>query len=328
MTKTAIISNISKSFRLKRQDAEVLYKVASSPLQCEIDFPEDVTEWDRANYLSAYEKTVSLIEESEKHITQLTEMAPEQPHTSILEVIAEVQKGAGDALKVEELGLRWGRSDLSKDEMMEFICRLYASFVKTRRIQAFLGWAIADACNMSHKLYGNLPEIVDRVSAMFGIGKYVLMRMCKVAKIVPVYTRTLGWNYQQYEVLIRYAPAIGKDRFYSTAKTLAKGREIELKLTCGATVKSHSPLTKDQVEEVILSQLKIKRKKRRRANTRGYLYLTPIGPLHSLQLDARALSSPSVQVVDLSSLEVLKRGKPPISIPGYDRHAMSSFLNS
>lgn len=326
MNKNAIISSVAKSFSIKRSDADVLFKVASSSHQCEIDFPADISEYDRANFLKAYTQTLSLIEEAEAKAAQLAEIIPEEPHISIGDVVGEVQKGAGNGLKVEELGLRWGRGETSKEEMLALICKLYASFLKTKRIKAFLEWSIADACNMSHKLYKNLPEIVDRVSAMFGIGKYSILRMCHVARVVPVYLRVKGWGWAQYEVLIRYAPAIGPDNFYSTVRKLAKGKELNLTLSNGVTVKSHSPLTKDQIEDVLLKELKIKKKKRVRANKAGYIYLTPAGPQHSLKLHRKALSSPSVTVVDLARLSVLKTGVGPLALQEFDPHVFDFFL--
>lgn len=329
MTKQAIINSIVKQFSLSRADADVLVKVALSSHQCEIDFPPEVTEEQRAHYLSAYSFALGEVEKMEGEVSQLTEMTLYKEEvsalTSISDVTSEVQKQAGDGFKVEELGLRWGRGEMSKEDLLQLICRLYSSFLKTKRIKAFLEWSIADACNMSHQLYGNREEIVDQVSSMFGIGRFTILRMCEVAKIVPVYARIPGWTHKQYAKVIQHAAALNEKNFYATMKTLARGREIELKLSNGAVVKSHAPLNEKQVEEIILKETKGSKKRRARANKAGYIYFSPLGITHSFRLDRKALSSPSVKVVDLGCRTQLRSDGEPLPLAQHDESVVGFF---
>lgn len=330
MTKQAILKAICDQFSLKRADADVLVRVAMSNQLCEIDFPADVTEQQRANYLKAYDHALELVERMEQEavnsLSPEAKMVLEEPLISIDEVVGEVQRHTGNALKVHELGIRWGKEeDLTQEQFMQLICRLYASFLKTKRIKAFLEWAIADACNISHKLYGNMQEIVEMVSCSFNIGPTVLQRMCYIARLVPVYMRIPGWTHRHYEKVVQYAGALKKGNIYATMKKLEKGREMDFKLSCGASVKSLRPLNPRQVEEELLKETGIRKKTRYRSNSKGYLYLSPLGPSFSRKLDRKALQNPTIKVVDLSRVALVKQGGGTLELQQYDP-ALNDFF--
>ena len=330
MNKGLILSKLKNEYGLSKEDAHIILEVALSSHTCEIEFPPEVTEEQRAHYLRAYEWALEQVELADTQVSQLTETLlaqAEQPMGFMENVLAEVQREAGEGVSVEELGLRWGKGkDMDKDQFLSFICRLYSSFLKTKRIKAFLEWAIADAVNMSHSIYGNKEEIIDAISASFGIGRNTILRLCKTAKEVPVYMRIPGWTYKQYEVVIRYAPALNQSNFYSTMKRLAKGREMEFTLSNGAQVKSLTPLNERQVEEIILKELKVKKKRRNRKSNAGYLYLTPAGPQYSQRLDKKAMQTGAVKIIDLGRKSLVMPDGVRVSLPEYDPSVTDFFL--
>jgi hypothetical protein len=323
MTPSAIIKHIRTSYSIKKSDAEVLLKVAQSNKGFEIDFPDSLSDAERQVFLDAYAETLKLVEESDSsEDSLLKEMIQfDSPVISIQDVVDEVQKGVNGHFKASENGLTWGESHTSQippEAFLSLICRLYASLQKTRKIKEFLSWAIADACNMavkSGKL--SMDEIIDQVSSVFKMSAGHLRENCRIARIVPVYMRVPGWTQDQYAVVIRYAPDIEND-FYWVMKQLAKGREVELSLSCGAKVKSHSPFKAEQVESFMLKHLGGKRRTRIRSNTQGYLYLSPMGTQFSQTLDRKALKNPNIQIIDLSAKAHLQTGGAKKELPQYD----------